>query len=197
MYEISHTNQRKWTIKFLSNSFLIGFLTEFFTLLLIHFYSELVIYDYDFLLLLSYYYITDSYILTNFQFIFATNSIQIRFQILHRNLIAIKERRMKLTDVKDVKNIAIMHGKLTDAVDIVNSSFTHQLLPGLIVCIFAVTFGLYVLFRTLYKMDYEFLLPFVLNSWWVAFYIFFAMASVYNAALMTKMVIKDIILQDN
>lgn len=99
---------------------------EFFTLLLIHFHSELVIYHFDFLLLLSYCYLTDAYILTNFQFIFATNSIKMRFQVLHHNLIAIKDRRMKKNDVKDVQIIAVMHEKLTDAVDIVNSSFTHQ-----------------------------------------------------------------------
>lgn len=108
------------------NSFLIGFFTEFVIFSLIHFYSELEIYDYDILLLISYYYLTDAYILTNFQFIFAINSIKLRFQILHCNLNAIKDRRMKGTDVKDAQNIAVMHGKLTDAVDIVNSSFTHQ-----------------------------------------------------------------------
>lgn len=127
-------------MQFLLNSFLIGFLIEFFTLIMLHIWSEFLVYDYDSLLLISYYYLSDTYILTSFQFIFVTNSIKIRFEILHHNLNAIKERRMKDVDIEEAQKITVMHGKLTDAVDIVNSSFSQQVWIILLLIIYVLIF---------------------------------------------------------
>lgn len=82
-YKIDHSDEKDFSIKIIFGSFIISIILCGFTLFHINIHSE---FESEYFLQATYFYITQVYILTYQQFIFATSGIKARFKLLNKNL---------------------------------------------------------------------------------------------------------------
>lgn len=139
-----------------------------------------------------------------------------RSQFAHK-AISCTEISQSFTDsLRLVRKIAIMHDKLNDAVEMINSSFScevrsdmlymtltylvlilssffifmlAQLLPGMVYALFTTMLSCFTIFRTLYNPVMEEVVMSILNFVWTWFIVVFIIASISFAASATKAVI--------
>lgn len=140
-----------------------------------------------------------------------------RSQFAHK-AISCTEISQSFTDtlrMRFVRKIAIMHDKLNDAVEMINSSFScevrsvlhvtltylvlilssffifmlAQLLPAMVYALFTTMLSCFTIFRTLYNPVMEEVVMSILNFVWTWFIVVFMIASISCAASATKAVI--------
>ncbi len=140
-----------------------------------------------FLILISFH-ITQTYVLCSFQFIFPVHSIKLRFEVLNRNLEHYFLENSTGSPTKNdgiIKRLAGMHDKLSDAIDLVNSIFSIQLIPGIIFALAMNIFFLLTLIQIILGYHGS---PYttISNMLWGVYFSFYLISCIFVASAATE-----------
>jgi hypothetical protein len=150
-----------------------------------------------FTLPLSYGYVLLYLSLLILQFSFATMAIKSRFRVLNDNLRFtyqhISARRCTAINIRAIgyseqlpNIITDLYSNLCDSIDLVNDSFTFQLIPFAVYFLTANMFGIYSIIRETFYRTPLMVVAILMNTWWILLHTVIISIAVHSSYTATK-----------